>query len=129
MPTLTYLTHAVIVSYLKGEPITSPSEVYVGVLTQEPSPDGSNVVEPVGGYLRQTLTLSDPTIVSNMTYTSNTTKIMFPTATLDWDQVTHMGIFDGSDNLLAYGPLAAPRTIPTGDVLAFAIGSIQLRLN
>lgn len=129
MPTLTYFTHNVIVAYLSGEAITPLTEVYVGVLTQEPSPDGSNVVEPSGGYLRQAITFTAPSIVNNMTYFSNDTKIMFPTATLDWAQVTHMGIFDGDDNLLVYGPLAAPRTIPTDDVLAFAIGSIQIRLN
>jgi hypothetical protein len=129
MPVLSYRTNLVTLNWLKGIPTPPPAALYLAALTQAPNPDGSNLHEVVGGaYERRELTLGPITQAAGLSSTANAGAIVFPTASLDWPTITHLGVFSDAGDLLVYGPLAAPRGLKSGDALAFAEGSIQVRL-
>lgn len=129
MPTLSYKTNLMVMNWLRGVASPPPTALYLGALTREPNPDGSNVLELAGGnYARRELVLEPPTQVGGITSAANLTAIVFPTASTDWQTVTHLAVFSDAGDLLLYGPLAAPRGVKAGDALAFAEGTVQLRL-
>lgn len=129
MPTLTYKTNRVLMHWLRGIATPPPAGLFVAALTQSPNVDGTGVQEvAVGGYQRRPLVLGEETQAGNYTSSYNDNAIVFPTATVDWPSVTHLGVFDDTGNLLVYGPMAAPRQVKAGDTLAFGEGTIQLRL-
>lgn len=130
MPTLSYFTHRMVVQWLRGIPTTPPAGLLVGALTVAPNPDGTGVIEPSGnGYGRRPILLTEAVVSAGVTTTQNTADIIFPTAQGGpWPQVTYLGLFSQTGDLLAYGPLAAPRAVGLGDSLAFGAGTIQLRL-
>jgi hypothetical protein len=129
MPTLSYKTNLMLMNWLRGASTPPPSALYLGALTREPSPDGSNVFELVGGnYARRELVLTPPTQAGGITSASNQSAIVFPTASVDWQTITHLAVFSDTGDLLIYGPLAAPRGVQSADALAFAEGTVQLRL-
>ncbi|AXQ68578.1 hypothetical protein HOU00_gp039 [Caulobacter phage CcrPW] len=130
MPTLSYFTHRMVVQWLRGIPTTPPTGLFVGALTQAPNADGSGVIEPSGnGYARRPITLTEAVVSAGVTTTQNVADTIFPTAQGNaWPQVTYLGVFNQTGDLLAYGPLAAPRAVGVGDSLAFGAGTIQLRL-
>lgn len=129
MPTLSYATHAMVVQWMRGIPTTPPASLNIGALLVAPNPDGSGISEPVtGGYNRRAVIMGAAVVSAGVTTTQNTNDVIFPTASAPWPQVTYLGLFADSGDLLAYGPLAAPRAIGLGDALAFGAGTIQLRL-
>lgn len=129
MPTLSYRTNKMLMDWLRGLPTPPPAALYLGALTREPSPDGADVLEVVGGnYQRRELVLGAPVQAAGVTSAANASAIVFPTASADWQTVTHLGVFSDTDDLLIYGPLAAPRGVKADDALAFAEGAVQLRL-
>jgi hypothetical protein len=129
MPTLTYRTNLMLLNWLKGVATPPPAALYLAGLTSQPNPDGSDVQELAGGaYERRELVLGPITQASGVTSASNVNAIVFPTAVLDWQTITHLGVFSDAGDLLIYGPLAAPRGLKAGDALAFAENTVQLRL-
>ncbi|AXQ69151.1 hypothetical protein HOU02_gp127 [Caulobacter phage CcrBL9] len=130
MPSLSYSVHAKFFNWMKGATFgTAPSSLKVALLTAAPNPDGSGIVEPVGGgYARQPLTLSPITVAEGISTVKNDNAIIFGAATAQWPAVTHLGVFGSDGTLLFYGPLAASRVCTVGDSIAFGIGAVQLRL-
>lgn len=121
MPNLTYKTHdAIIASW--GSPLT------LAILTQAPNPDGTGITEPTDGYARQTIAF-DKVQSGGITYLTNDANIIFGPATPGpWTTVTYFALFDADDDLVCYGRLRTARTNPTGEVIAFPTGTVELRL-
>lgn len=122
-----------VLKWITGDDMPSaPSSVTFGLLTAQPAADGTGFVEPSlsNGYARQVITFGDPSTVSGVSSIANTTGVIFgPVTTSDWPQVTYGAIFDGdTDDMIAYGPLAAARLAPLEDTISFGVGAIQLRL-
>jgi hypothetical protein len=121
-----YLEAALINATLRNTSYTSPSVVYLGLYTSDPT-DADTGTEVAGnGYARQAITFGAP---SNGVST-NSAVIEFPQATGSWGTVTHIGIEDAltAGNLLYHTPLDASKTIATGDVFRIAIGSLSVTL-
>jgi hypothetical protein len=121
-----YLENALINATLRNTSYTSPSVVYLGLYTSDPT-DADTGTEVAGnGYARQAITFGAP---SNGVST-NSAVIEFPQATGSWGTVTHIGIEDAltAGNLLYHTPLDASKTIATGDVFRIAIGSLSVTL-
>jgi len=121
-----YLENALINATLRNTSYTSPTTVYLGLYTSDPTDADSGTEVTGNGYARQAITFGAP---SNGV-TSNTAAIEFPQATGSWGTVTHIGIEDAltGGNLLYHSPLDASKTIATGDVFRVAIGSLSVTL-
>ncbi|UTU07800.1 hypothetical protein CcrC1_gp115 [Caulobacter phage C1] len=130
MPSLSYPVHAKLFNWMKGASFgAAPTSLKVGLLTAPPNPDGTGIVEPVGGgYARQTLVLGAIAVADGISTAKNDNAVIFGAATVQWPAVTHLGVFGSDGTLLFYGPLAASRVCTVGDSIAFGIGAIQLRL-
>jgi hypothetical protein len=121
-----YLENALINATLRNTSYTTPSTVYVGLYTSDPT-DANTGTEVTGGsYARKAATFGAP---SNGVSTISSA-IEFDQATANWGTVTHFGILDASTsgNLLYHGALTASKAIDTGDVFKFATSALTVTL-
>jgi hypothetical protein len=121
-----YLENALINATLRNTSYTTPTTVYVGLYTSDPT-DANTGTEVTGGsYARKAATFGAP---SNGASTISSA-IEFDQATGSWGTVTHFGILDASTsgNLLYHGALTASKTIDTGDVFKFATSALTVTL-
>ena len=121
-----YLENALINATLRNTSYTSPSVVYLGLYTSDPTDADTGTEVSGGSYARQAITFGAP---SNGV-TTNTAAIEFPQATGTWGTVGWIGIEDASTggNLLYHTALDASKTIATGDIFKIAIGSLSVTL-
>jgi len=121
-----YLENALINATLRNTSYTSPSVVYLGLYTSDPTDADTGTEVSGGSYARQAITFGAP---SNGV-TTNTAAIEFPQATANWGTVGWIGIEDAltGGNLLYHSPLDASKTIQTGDIFKIAIGSLSVTL-
>lgn len=121
-----YLENALINATLRNTSYTSPTTVYVGLHTADPTDAGSGTEVSGGSYARTSVTFGSP---SNGTST-NSAAVEFPQATGSWGTVSHIGIWDASStgNLLYHTALDTSKTIETGDIFKIASGSLSVTL-
>jgi hypothetical protein len=119
-----YLENALINATLRNTSYTSPSVVYLGLYTSDPTDADTGTEVSGSAYARQSITFGAP---SNGVST-NSAAIEFPQAGGSWGTVTHIGIRDAltSGNLLFHTPLDASKVIATGDIFRIAIGSLSV---
>ena len=122
-----YLENALINATLRNTAYTSPTTVYVGLYTTDPTDADTGTEVSGNAYARQSVTFSAP---SNGA-TSNSAAVEFPQATGSWGTVAYIGLRDASSggNLLYHTPLDASKTIATGDVFRIAIGSLTVTIS
>jgi hypothetical protein len=121
-----YLENALINATLRNTSYTSPSVVYLGLYTSDPTDADTGTEVSGGSYARQAITFGAP---SNGV-TTNTAAIEFPQATATWGTVGWIGIEDAltGGNLLYHSPLDASKAIASGDIFKIAIGSLSVTL-
>lgn len=121
-----YLENALINATLRATTFTSPTTVYVGLYTNDPTDANTGTEVSGGSYARQSASFASP---SNGVSATNA-DITFPQATGNWGTVSHIGILDASTsgNLLYHTQLDASKTIETGDVFKIASGSLTVTL-
>ena len=121
-----YLENALINVTLRATSYTAPTTVYVALYTTDPT-DADTGTEVTGGsYARQSVTFAAP---SNGVST-NSADVTFPTCTVAWGTVTHIGIRDDSTsgNLLYHTPLDVSKTIAAGDIFKITTGNLSVTL-
>ena len=121
-----YLENALINGTLRATSYTAPTTVYVALYTTDPT-DADVGTEVTGGsYARTAVTFAAP---SNGV-TTNSADVTFPTCTLSWGTVTHIGLRDASTsgNLLYHTPLDASKTIDLGDIFKITTGNLSVTL-
>ena len=121
-----YLENALINVTLRATSYTAPTTVYVALYTTDPT-DADTGTEVTGGsYARTSVTFAAP---SNGV-TTNSADVTFPTCTLAWGTVTHIGLRDASTsgNLLYHTPLDASKTIDLGDIFKITTGNLSVTL-
>jgi hypothetical protein len=121
-----YLENALINATLRNTSYTSPSTVYVGLYTSDPTDANSGTEVSGGSYARTSVTFGAP---SNGV-TTNSAAVEFPQATGSWGTVGWIGILDASTsgNLLYHSPLDVSKTIASGDIFKIAVGSLSVTL-
>jgi hypothetical protein len=121
-----YLENALINATLRNTSYTSPSTVYVGLFTTDPTDAGTGTEVTGGSYARVAVTFGAP---SNGV-TTNSGAVEFAQATASWGTITHIGILDAltSGNLLYHTALDVSKAIDTGDIFKIAIGSLSVTL-
>ena len=121
-----YLENALINATLRNTAFTSPSTVYVGLFTSDPTDAGSGNEVSGGSYARRSMAFGSP---SNGAST-NSSAVEFDQATGNWGTITHFALFDAltTGNMLYHGALTTSKTIETGDVFKFASASVSVTL-
>jgi hypothetical protein len=121
-----FLENALINATLRNTAYTSPTTVYVGLYTSDPT-DGNTGTEVSGGsYARTAVTFGAPSNGASL----NNAAVEFPQATASWGTVAYIGILDAatSGNLLYHTILDTAKTIDTGDIFKIATGSLSVTL-
>jgi len=121
-----YLENAVINAVLRATSYTSPTTVYVGLYTTDPTDADSGTEVSGGSYARTSVAFDAP---SNGV-TQNTADLTFPTATASWGTVTHIGLHDASTggNLLFHTALDTSKAIDSGDIFKITTGNLTVTL-
>ena len=113
----------------------APATLYIALSTADPLDDNSGLTEPGGGvnYARASVTNNAtewPAAAGGAK--SNANQITFNTASgAGWGLITHFAIMDAvsGGNQLGHAPLAASKTIDSGDTASFATGDIDITLD
>jgi hypothetical protein len=122
-----FLENALINATLRNTSYTSPTTVFVGLYTSDPTDANTGTEVSGGSYARQSVTFGAP---SNGAST-NSGAVEFPQATGSWGTIGWIGILDASTsgNLLYHTPLDASKTIASGDIFRISIGSLSVTLS
>ena len=128
-----YFENAVL-NVLRGQNITAPSTVYVGLASSATSDANTGATVPelanVNGYARQPVSFGAPSGGANNEI-SNTGAINFTASGGDWSQATHFFVVDssvlGSGNILYHGALTTAVTVLNGQTRQFPVGTLIVR--
>lgn len=122
-----YLENALINATLRNTGYTSPTTVYVGLYTSDPTDTGSGTEVSGGSYTRTAVTMGAP----SGGVSTNSAAVEFPQATGSWGTVGWIGILDASTsgNLLYHTALDTAKTIDSGDIFKIATGSLSVTLS
>ena len=121
-----YLENKILLHVLSNTSYTSPTTVYLGLHTADPTDAGTGTEVSGGSYARQSFA---STISGNAA--SNTSAIEFPTATGSWGAIGWVGVWDNvsGGNLLFHGALTTSKTIASGDVFRVPAGDLDITLD
>jgi hypothetical protein len=121
-----FLENALINATLRNTAYTSPSIVYVGLYTSDPTDANTGTEVSGGSYARTSVTFGAP---SNGA-TTNSAAVEFPQATGNWGTVGWIGILDAatSGNLLYHTALDTSKVIETGDIFKISTGNLSVTL-
>lgn len=121
-----YLENALINATLRNTSYTSPTTVYVGLYTSDPTDANTGTEVSGGSYARTAVTFGAP----SDGVSTNSAAVEFPQATGTWGTVGWIGLLDASTsgNLLYHTALDASKTIASGDIFKIAIGSLSVTL-
>lgn len=121
-----YLENELLDHVLSNAAYTSPTTVYVGLFTSDPTDAGTGTEVSGGSYARQSASFATASGGS----ASTNADITFPTATANWGTITHVGIYDASTagNLLFHGAVTTSKTIESGDTFQISSGNLTITL-
>ena len=122
-----YLENKILDHVLKNISYTSPTTVYVGLFTSNPTDAGTGTEVSGGSYARQVLSVT----TSSGGIVTSSGDVTFPQATANWGTISHIGLLDAltSGNLLMHTPLTTSKTIETGDILKISSGNLTVTLD
>ncbi len=122
-----YLEDALINATLRNTSYTSPTTVYVGLYTTDPTDANTGTEVSGGSYARTAVTFGAP----SGGVTTNSAAVEFPQATASWGTIGWIGILDASTsgNLLYHTALDTSKTIDNGDIFKISTGSLSVTLS
>lgn len=104
-----------------------PGNIEIGLSTTTPNADGTGVTEPAtGAYARISTVPADWTRTgSDM---QNNSREDFPEATASWGTVTHIVLYNSTDNsVIGFGALASSQAVASGQQPYFDANDITVR--
>jgi hypothetical protein len=120
-----------VLNILRGQNVTAPANVFVGLLSANPATDADSGTEiSAGGYARQQVTFSAPeTDSGNVRRVRNSNLITFGPATENWPEAVGFGVYTASTagEMLYWGPLDVPKTVLNGDKAEFAVNALVVK--
>lgn len=122
-----YLENKILDHVLKNVSYTSPTTVYVGLFTTDPTDAGTGTEVSGGSYARQVLSVT----TASAGIVTSSGDVTFPQATANWGTISHIGILDAltSGNLLMHTALTTSKVIETGDILKVSSGNLTVTLD
>ena len=123
----TFLANEMIDHVFGAAAYSAPANITTALYTAAPSDAGGGTEVSGGSYARVSKTNNATNFpAASGGSKSNGTDIDFGTATANWGIITHVGLFDGSTNLLLWGALNAARDVKNGDSFKFAATKLVL---
>ena len=121
-----YLENKILLHVLDNTAYTSPTTVYLGLHTADPTDAGTGTEVSGGSYARQSVAF---TVTDNAA--TNDSAIEFPTATGSWGTIGWVAVWDNltSGNMLFHGALSTSKTIASGDVFRVPAGDLDITLD
>ena len=122
-----YLENKVLDHVLRNTSYTSPTTVYVGLYTTNPTDTNSGTEVTGGSYARQALSVT----TASAGIVTSSADVTFPQCTVLWGSVGFIGILDAvtSGNLLMHTALTTAKTIDVGDILKITSGNLTVTLD
>lgn len=120
-----YLEDAFLDHFLGTTSTSSPTNVYVGLHTADPTDAGTGAEVSGNGYARQTIAFG----ASSSGTASNSAAVEFPAASGgSWGTITHIGLYDAltGGNLLFHSSLTTSKTIADGDIFKIAASGVDI---
>lgn len=110
--------------------LTSPTTVYVGLFTSNPTDAGTGTEVSGGSYARVAATFAP---ASGGSITTNA-DVSFTTATADWGTISHIGVFASlsgaaSTDMIVHGALDVSKEILSGDTFVITSGNLTITLD
>lgn len=118
-----YLENKILDHVLRNTAYTSPTTIYIALLTADPTDAGTQTNEVSGSnYAREVITFDAP--VSGVT--QNTALVQFNTPSGSWGTVSHWAVADALTvgNYLYHSAFDTARAIATSDDVEVPIGAI-----
>ena len=121
-----HLENALINATLRNTAYTSPSVIYVGLYTSDPTDANTGTEVSGGSYARTAVTFGAPTNGAS----TNNAAVEFPQATASWGTVGWIGILDSASggNLMYHTALDVSKAINTGDIFKISSGNLSVTL-
>lgn len=128
MSSFTDHTETLALNYLfTNAAVTRPTGWFLALFTGAPGEAGGGTELSTSGtaYVRKAAAF---TVSGNLA--TNSAPIEFDVAATNWGTITHVAVFDAvsGGNMLAYAPLAASKTIGSGDVFRVPAGDLDITL-
>ena len=122
-----YLENKVLDHVLRNVSYSSPTTVFVGLYTSNPTDTNSGTEVTGGSYARQALSVT----TASAGIVTSSADVTFPQCTASWGSVGFIGILDAlsSGNLLMHTALTTAKTIDTGDILKITSGNLTVTLD
>ena len=122
-----YLENKVLDHVLRNVSYSSPTTVFVGLYTSNPTDTNSGTEVTGGSYARQTLSVT----TASAGIVTSSADVTFPQCTVLWGSVGFIGILDAvtSGNLLMHTALTTAKTIDVGDILKITSGNLTVTLD
>jgi hypothetical protein len=122
-----YLEDKILDHVLTNTSYTSPTTVYLGLFTSDPTDADVGTEVSGGSYARQVISFA---AASSGTSASDQT-IEFPQATASWGTISHVGILDAltTGNLLFHTPLTTSKSIDSGDIFRVSSGNLTVTID
>ena len=121
-----YTANATLNHFFEGTAYTPPT-VYAALFSSATNNSGGGTELSGSGYARVDASGAFGTGASGGAL-SNDAEIVFPTATANWTEATHMAFFDAASggNMLFHTALDAGVTVSSGDAARFTASSVTL---
>jgi hypothetical protein len=122
-----YLENKVLDHVLRNVSYSSPTTVFVGLYTSNPTDTNSGTEVSGGSYARQSLSVT----TASAGVVTSSADVTFPQCTALWGSVGFIGILDAvtSGNLLMHTALTTAKTIDVGDILKITSGNLTVTLD
>lgn len=117
-----------ILNLLRGNSITAPGTVYLGLFLTNPTDTGQAGNElSYSGYVRQPITLTAPAASEAGIYVENANEIGFAESAIAAGTINYAAIFDeqSGGNMLVYAQLSNPLEVVAGIAPVFRTSSIR----
>lgn len=110
--------------------LTSPTTVYVGLFTSDPTDAGSGTEVSGGSYARVAASFA---AASGGSITTDA-DVSFTTATANWGTISHIGVFSSlsgsaSTDMIVHGALDVSKEILSGDTFVITSGNLTITLD
>lgn len=123
-----YLEQKVLEHTFRNTAYTSPTTVYLGLLSAAPTDSTSGTEMSGNGYARQACAFDAYSAGKSVANTSNET---FTASGGAWNTITHFGVYDASTggNLLAYGEIVPSVLVSDGETFTVEAGKLIIELS
>ena len=128
MPASNYVKNNSLDFWLRNQGVTQPSTVWVALYTTNPTAGDTGTEVSGGGYARQQVAFSAPSISGEVAVVQNSAAITFPQLTASAGTAAYVGLRDASSggNLLFYEALPTAITLAQGYTPYWAAGDLKV---